>query len=343
MPALAFARILRQGSTLALLASCLPAFASLSYSNWTRVYGYVHTEYQSPYLGAVSFNVNGPDYSTSWSPATPAPLNAASFTIAPNQAPGVDPIYDIVTGSGAYGFGYDGQAQVVGTQLHAQISTSQIDASMNPVNWTPSSSVQAYSEASWSQEMLIAPTAARPAGSYGAILVGITLDGPAPTSDNWAYGQLYTYASFMDTAGVSYSSSFGVSTAPNDPDWTGSVTVYKKLLIQYGTPFTLSTYLWTSANGNSTVDFMNTGKISSIEIPYGATLQSGAADAGLGSDSELYGSVYNSASVDDQNTNWDFGNNGGGFTPPVPEPGGGLLLAAGLAVIGWKLRRGLSK
>ena len=47
---------------------------------------------------------------------------------------------------------------------------------------------------------------------------------------------------------------------------------------------------------------------------------SGAQEAGLGAAGDLYGQVFNSATPDAQNTNWDFGNNGGGFTLPVPEP-----------------------
>jgi hypothetical protein len=70
-------------------------------------------------------------------------------------------------------------------------------------------------------------------------------------------------------------------------------------------------------------------------LPYGATLDSGAQQAGLGSLSDLYGHVTQSATPDAVNTNWDFGNNGGGITTPVPEPSSGALMLAGAAA--WAL------
>jgi hypothetical protein len=55
--------------------------------------------------------------------------------------------------------------------------------------------------------------------------------------------------------------------------------------------------------------------------------------------SALYGDVSQSATPDAINTNWDFGNNGGGFTPPVPEPSSGALMLAGAAALAWALGR----
>ena len=72
--------------------------------------------------------------------------------------------------------------------------------------------------------------------------------------------------------------------------------------------------------------------ISSIELPYAAVLATGAEQTGLGTQSQLYGTVSNALTLDDQNTNWDFGNNGGGFTPPtsVPVPAASWLFGSGL-------------
>lgn len=327
------------GAAAATLSVSIASAAQLSYSASSAVSGTLHSEYLSPYLGPISFDINGSADYQYWDLSNPAPLASASFIVAPGQTSGVDPVYDIVTGNGAYGFSYTGTAQVSGTGLHAQITTAQVDAGMNPVANTPNTSVTAYASSSWQQQFYIAPTADRPQGSYGAILVGLTLDGGFPnTIDGWGNAQLYAYTSFVDSSGVNYSSNFGISTWTGDPNWTGQSTGFKKLLFQYGTVFSLSSYLWTNSSGNATTDFLNTGKISSIEIPFGAVLDTGASQAGLGSLNALYGVVFNSPTADDQNTNWDFNNGGGGFTPkvPVPEPASWAMLALGLALLLWR-------
>ena len=114
---------------LALLAfSASSQAAPLNFYSYAGVYGYIDTKYSSPFLGDVSFRLNGESDSQYWSAATPIPTASASYTVAPNQAPGSDPVYDIVTSNGAYGFGYSGAAKAVGTGLHAKISTTQIDS-----------------------------------------------------------------------------------------------------------------------------------------------------------------------------------------------------------------------
>ncbi len=309
---------------------------ALSYSASSSVYGWINANVTSPLLGDVSFTINGPSDYANWQPGLPGTgIASASYLVPSGGAPGLDPIYDIITAGGQYGFSYSAQAQVLGMNLKTSVVTTTLNAGGQPDN-APNSSVSAQSNAYWNQELLINATAARPAGSYGAVIVGFTVDGNFP-GEGSAYGTIST--SFTDLAGVSYSSSFSISTYANDPTWTGSRTVYKKLLFQYGTAFNLSGNQWAYSSGNGSVDFFNTGKITYLELPFAATVLSGAEEAGLGTAAELFGHVVNSATVDDPNTNWDFGNNGGGFTPPVPEPGSAMLLLGGLGIIGLLWRR----
>ena len=316
------------------LASSAQASPSLSYSSNAYVYGSLESQYTSALLGDVSFTMRG----ASDSQYTNGNVARVSYSVPAGANTGgvTDPIYDIVTDYGQYGFSYSGQAQVLNGKLKTELTSSMVDADGNAVDNTTNTDLYSHSSAYWSQQMYIAPTANRQSGSYGAIVVGITLDGSFPASadpnisnDSDAY--LSASSSFTDTAGVSYTSSFNISAYPGS--WTdGSQTVYKKLLFQYGTPFSLTLDQWISSYGNGIADFFNTGKISSIEIPYAATLETGAQQAGLGSLNELFGHVFNSATQNAENTNWDFGNNGGGFTPPsqVPVPAAMWLFGSGL-------------
>jgi hypothetical protein len=323
------------------LAAATPATAiSLPFNAYANVYGYIQTSYSSPLLGDVQFSLGGTQVSTyndGSGNAQTTGVAATTYAINPGAAPGVDPLYDIITNSGQYGFSYSGKAEVAGLKMRSQIASSVVDIG-GPALY-PNSSLQAYATAQWSQQFLIGATASRPTGSYGAILVGVTLEGgfPAGTPDYAAHAYDQASTSFTDTAGVSYQSSFTLSTYAGDPGWTGSSTAYKKLLFQYGTPFSVSLYQSTYTGNTAAADFFDTGYISSIELPYGATLESGAQQAGLGAPSALYGNVTQSATADAINTNWDFGNNGGGFTPPVPEPSSGALMLAGAAALAWAL------
>ncbi|KQW44606.1 MULTISPECIES: PEP-CTERM sorting domain-containing protein [unclassified Roseateles] len=323
---------------------------TLSFSTSAQTYGYVDTSYTSAILGNASFQLRMPSsyayYQPPWN-NTAGGIASMNFMIQPGLG-GQDPIYDIVTSNGLYGFSATGQAQVDGLKLRGQMTVSTHDAQGNAAD-APNSSAYAYAYANWSQGFYIAPTPARPAGSYGAILVGITLHGDFPTtahsastldSEN-AYSQLNLSANFVDSGGVSFQSQFGTNTGTWDTTWTGSKTVYKKLLFQYGTVFNLQAYQYAYAFDNASADFSQTGSVSYIELPFGATLLSGAEQQGLGSVQSLYGTVVNSATVDDPNTNWDFGDNGGGFTPPpaVPEPASLLLMLGGLGVVGLRWRR----
>lgn len=334
------ARRISLRKTVAAIACGLTMANASALSFWASAstYGWIYASVTSPLLGDVSFTINGPSDYTYWQPGQGfggTPVASINYQIAAGQPSGLDPIYDIITASGQYALSYSGQAQVLGLDLKTSTRTTTTDLSGNPAT-APNSQVSSQSQAYWGQELLIGATAARPAGSYGAIIVGFTLDGNFP-GEGSAQGTIGT--SFTDTAGVSYASSFGINTWSGDASWTGSRTVFKKLLFQYGTTFSLTGNQWVSSAVNGSVNFFSTGKITYLELPFGATLLSGAEEAGLGAATQLFGNVVNSATPDDPNTNWDFGNNGGGFTPPVPEPGSAMLLLGGLGMVALLWRR----
>jgi hypothetical protein len=319
----------------------------LSFYSYAGTSATIGASYSSTLLGDVNFTLNLPGNATYFGGQTGSGastgLASYSYNIASGQG-GTDPVYDIITSSGQYAFSYSGQAETVGVKTHAGVTVSTIDSTTGYADYAANASLNGYAQSSWSQQFYIGADPFHKAGTYGATVVALTMDGQFPALaggvNNSASAYTYVSTSFVDKAGVSYSSYFTASAYANDPSWTGAITVYKKLLFQYGTPFSVSQYMQVSANANGSADFTHTGYISAIELPYGATLESGAEQAGLGGTATLYGAVTNSATLDAENTNWDFGNNGGGFTPPpVPEPGLLELVGAGLLVTGLLRRR----
>ena len=314
----------------------------LSYSSWSQVYGWINFNNSSPYLpsgGSSSFQVQLPsDYqsgngvaSSSWN--LPAGENTTDF------------FYNAATNGGQYGYGFSGQAQVYGNQLKATMATTSTDTNWGNPNGT---NLYAYSYANFSDQWLIKANKSHAAGSYGAILVTATLDGyfPAASGSN---GSAYLQAqnSFTDTAGVSYNSYFNLSANPTgssssggdwtDGDWTvqgNSITATKKLLFQYGTVFSLNMYLQAYSSVNGEANFYNTGKITDILLPFDAELETGSQQSGL--DGVSLGTVRNSLSLNDPNTNWNFGSqDGGAIVPGVPEPESYAMFLAGLGLIGF--------
>lgn len=330
-------QVILAAGMLYLITGACGATPALSYYAQASVGGSINTSYSSPLLGDVNFQLYTPGVSTyndGSNPGHSTGVALATYSIAMGGAGGTDPVYDIITNNGQYGYSYSGRAEASSTRLRTAITTSMVDngAPSGPAN----SYLQANASAQWNQQLLITAGTGRKAGDYGAFVLAMTLEGNFPA--NGSYNAASTYAqmdtSFTDSAGVNYSSAFTNSTYAGDGNWTGSRTVYKKLLFQYGTVFNLGMWQQSYASNNGEANFFDTGYISAIELPKGAVLLSGAEQAGLGSLAQLYGVVSNADTVNDPNTNWDFGNNGGGYTPPpVPEPDTVLMLGAGLALV----------
>jgi hypothetical protein len=320
----------------------------LSFYNYAQVQGYIDLRLTSPLLGGeTSFRINGPQ-----AYAYDGAVASANWNI-PVGAPAGDLLYDAITSYGQYGYSYSGQARAFGNQLGASITTTSTD-----VNWeTPNpngSSLYAYGYAGYSDQWLITNARGRDR-NYGAIVVTAQLHGsfpaPAEGSYNSAGAWLSANTSFTDRGGVSYNSSFSISASPGSvytsgsPSWTsydwstsGVVTIKKKLLFQYGTPFSLGMTLQAYSSANGEADFFNTAKITEVELPVDVEFYTGSFDSGLGD--VTLGNLRYASTLDDPNTNWDFGNGGGGaIVPGVPEPETYAMLLAGLGLLGLIARR----
>lgn len=326
------------------LNAAASAAPTLTYSAYAYVNGAVESIYSSEILGQTTLRIEGPRSSAGINEVA-----SADWNIPANQSI-LDPGYNLVTNFGEYGYSYSARAQVLGNKLKATVATSSTDLEWQNPNGT---SINASAYANFTDQWLIAPTAKHAAGSYGAALVTIKLDGAFPTpadTYNSAGAWLSASTSFKDTAGVSYQSSFSINAYPStyytsgmdewvSYDWltSGSVSVKKKLLFQYGTPFDLNMTLntWSSSNGQA--DFFHTGQIAEVFLPRDAQLQTGSLASGI--DGMTFGNIANATSYDDPNTIWDFGNNGGAIVPGVPEPEAYAMLLAGLGVMGFIARR----
>jgi hypothetical protein len=321
----------------------------LSFYNWAQMQGYIDLRVDSPKLGGeTSFRINGPQ-----AYVYDGTVASANWSIPAGAAPG-DLLYDAITSYGQYGYSYAGQARAFGNQLGASIKTTSTD-----VNWeTPNpngSSLYAYGYAGYSDQWLITNGAGR-TRNYGAIVVTAQLHGsfPAPAEGSYNSGAAWLSAntSFTDRAGVNYNSSFSISASPGSyytsgsPSWTsynwstpGVVTIKKKLLFQYGTPFNLGMTLQAYSSANGEADFFNTAKITEVELPVDVEFYTGSGDSGLAG--VTLGNLRRATTLDDPNTNWngDFGTGGGAIVPGIPEPETYAMLLAGLGLLGLVARR----
>lgn len=333
---------------LAVSASAGAAQNYLGYSAWSSVDASLNFKPNSPYLPldysvraqVASAHANGND------------LAAASWNLPAGEQT-TDFVYNVATNSGQYGYSISGQAQVFGNQLKASIVTTSTDTDWNNPN--PNSTyLDGYSYASYRDQWLIDANAKHAAGSYGAIVVTATLDGYFPGAipddyNNSASAYVTAQTRFTDSSGVNYTSDFSLSAHPagsyvsggawTQGDWSTpqSVTLTKKLLFQYGTVFDFNMWLQTYSSNNGEADFFNTAKITDILLPFGAELQTGSMQSGL--EGVSFGTVRNSTSLTDPNTNWDFGNGGGPIVPEVPEPGSYAMFLAGLGLLGFMAKR----
>jgi hypothetical protein len=328
----------------------------LSFSNYAQVYGYINLSVVSSLNSEpTSFQVTGPTsydsvYYSSGNPVLPSRIASASASWNILAGGTSDLLYDAVTNYGQYGYSYDGQARAVGNQLGASIKTTSTD-----VNWeNPNgSSLYAYGYSNYSDQWLITNRPGRTRG-FGAIVVTAQLHGsfpePAPGSTNSASAWLGANTSFTDTSGVNYRSDFSISASPGSYytsggtgwtgiDWStsGVVTVKKKLLFQYGTPFNLGMTLQAYSSANGEADFYHTAKITEVELPVDVEFYRGSFDSGL--DGVTLGNLRYATALDDPNTNWDFGNGGGAIVPGIPEPETYAMLLAGLGLLGLMARR----
>lgn len=269
--------------------------------------------------------------------SSPTPWNydmAASLQLPAGAGGAGSLVEQLVTGNGQYGLSATALTQARGTRTGAQVSTAALDAQGQATD-SASPWVQAYGSSVWSDKFYIAPSDAHPAGSFGAILVGLTLTGDFGATQGStanAADALLSLTSQPNGAYASFTSRLDLK-ADTQGSWLAGATRYQKLLFQYGTEFSVSMSLMVKSTNNAQASFE--GGISLLQLPMGAVLESGALLRGVGTADQLYGRVFNASSLNDPNTQWDFSAaNGGAFTVPVPEPETWALMLFGLAAVG---------
>jgi hypothetical protein len=246
---------------------------------------------------------------------TPNPIASSNWSLGGGGDPGShDPTYNLLTVDDLYNFTFAGQAQVLGTQLKAQISTAYTDVSNSMVR----SSMSAWSSASITDHWLITSPAASGPGSFGRIRITFSLDGKL--SGN-AFSQMTVQSNFLDWQNLQHVSGQTITASSGDGPYSQIGTAL--LLFEYGVPFTFSAQLnaFSADNGNS--DFFNTAKLTNIEMPIGTTLITGALQSAI--EPAPYGTVWNSTAADL-------------IVSSVPEPETYAMLLAGLAILGTMVR-----
>ena len=109
-------RRIRRASLLALLGALSAGLAqsavpNLSYSAYAQTYGYLNVQYSSPLLGDVSFTLNGASDYKYFNPSSGQPstgMASINYSVAASQGGNNDPLYDLITNYGQFGFNYNG-------------------------------------------------------------------------------------------------------------------------------------------------------------------------------------------------------------------------------------------
>ncbi|MCV2360508.1 PEP-CTERM sorting domain-containing protein [Paucibacter sp. TC2R-5] len=253
-----------------------------------------------------------------------------------------------LTQNGEHKYSYSGEAQVdAGFGLHAKVQTLTSDASRSSTT-----TLFANASAGWGDRWYVAPTADHLENSAGLLNLHLSLDGQL-LSDRLS-GSTHPYNNFaslvalayrLTNTGVAWQGAGGVYldgqtawqfSSPSWHDWNppitakpvapfagaGAVEVEVLMPFLYGQAFYLELQLNLLGQGNSTLDFGHTGKLTAVEMLQGTSLETGYA-----SENPNAPALFTQLQTNNPVLN------------PVPEPASALLLLLGIPVLWAGLKR----